>query len=177
MKGGRLECGETISGLSALLLFAFMFLDWFGVKLVNTSNLLFYVQSVEPGKNAWEALDYFPFFLLLTIGVSLAGAALRLTRTGPEGLRLADALIATLGVGSVLWILYRILNPPVFLVEPTIKSEGAVQLPIFFALAAAVGIAFGGLLALWERRLTLPGRRPNAQSDRAEILGDAVARD
>jgi hypothetical protein len=41
-------------------------------------------------------------------------------------------------------------HPPVFSVDPTITTEGEVQFPIFFALAAAVGVAMGGLLATWD---------------------------
>jgi hypothetical protein len=37
-----------------------MFFHWFGVKAVNTSNLLFAIQAGGPGKNAWEALPVGP---------------------------------------------------------------------------------------------------------------------
>lgn len=155
----RLSNGERIAGVSAVLLFIFMFFDWFGVKLVNTSNLLFAIQSVEPGKNAWEALDYIPIFLLLAIIAPLAGAGLRLANAPPKGVALANALVAILGVGTVLLILYRIVNPPVFYVETTITSEGAVQFPIFPALLAAAGIAFGGYRAMREEGISLSDLR------------------
>lgn len=46
----RLSNGERIAGISAILLFVFMFFHWFGVKATNTSNLLFAIQSIAPGK-------------------------------------------------------------------------------------------------------------------------------
>jgi hypothetical protein len=55
-----------------------------------------------------------------------------------------------LGVASLLLILFRIVDPPVFYVEPTLTYEGAAQLPIFLPLAAAAGVAFGGFWAMRE---------------------------
>lgn len=75
LAGGNI--GGRIAGISAILLFAFMFFHWYGVKAVNTSNLLFAVQAGGPGKSAWEALDYTPIVLLATIVVTLAVVALR----------------------------------------------------------------------------------------------------
>lgn len=79
MDVGRLSNGEKIASSSAILLFILMFCHWFGVKAVNTSNLLFAVQAVGPEKSAWEALDYIPIVLVVTIVSTLAVATLRLT--------------------------------------------------------------------------------------------------
>lgn len=98
----RLRSGEWISSVSAILLFVLMFFHWFGVKLVNTSNLLFAIQSVEPGKSAWEALEYIPIVLTITIIVTLAVAALRLVNASPEPSRPANSLVAILGLVSML---------------------------------------------------------------------------
>jgi hypothetical protein len=127
-----------------------MFFHWFGVKAVNTSNLLFAIESIEPGKNAWEALDYIPIILVITIIVTLFVAALRLTSAVRRPPFPLNAVVAFLGIVSTLLILYRIADPPIFDVEITITDEGAAQLPIFLALLAAAGVAFGGCLATWE---------------------------
>ena len=161
---GRLSNGERISGISAILLFVLMFFHWFGVKAVNTSNLLFDVQAGGPGRSAWEALEYIPIILLITIIVTLGFTALRLTNAVRNFPVPVNAVVAFLGFVSVLLVLFRILDPPVFYVERTITDEGAAQLPIFLSLLAAAGIAFGGCLALWEEgfsrsaRLRQPGR-------------------
>jgi uncharacterized membrane protein len=150
MEWGRLNNGERISGISAILLFALMFFHWYGVKAVNTSNLLFAIQAVGSGKSAWEALDYTPLVLLIAIIATLAAAATRFTSAVPRPAFLLNAVVMILGIASTLLILYRIADPPVFSVETTITIEGAAQLPIYFALFAAAGIACGGCLAMRE---------------------------
>jgi hypothetical protein len=157
MDPGGLGNGERIAGISAILLFVFTFFHWYGVKAVNTSNLLFAIQSTEAGKNAWEALDYTPIILLITIVATLAMVALHLTNAvhGPH--IPINAVVAILGIVSVVLILFRIVDPPVFSVERTITMEGAVQLPIFLALFAAAGIACGGRLAMREEGISLFG--------------------
>jgi len=145
-----LRSGEWISSISAILLFVLMFFHWFGVKLVNTSNLLFAIQSVEPGKSAWEALEYIPIVLTIGIIVTLAVPALRLVDSFPKPSLPVNGLIAILGLVSMLLILLRIVDPPTFGVEETITSEGTVQIPIFLALLAAAGIAVGGWRTMRE---------------------------
>jgi uncharacterized membrane protein YhaH (DUF805 family) len=139
--------GERIAGVSAMLLLALTFFHWYGVKAVNTSNLLFAVQAGGPGKSAWEALDYTLIFLLITIVVTLAMVALRLANTSKRPRVPLSSVVMILGIGSALLILYRIVDPPIFSVETTITIEGAAQLPIYLALFAAGGIACGGCLA------------------------------
>lgn len=149
-KLGRLSNGEKVASAAAILLFVFTFFHWFGVKAVNTSNLLFAIQAVGPGKSAWEALDYTPIVLLVTVIATLAVGAMRLTNVAKRTPAPLNALVTALGIVSVLLILYRIADPPVFYTEPTITFEGAAQLPIFLALFAAAGIACGGCLAMRE---------------------------
>lgn len=155
MQLGRLNRGERLSGISAFLLFSFMFFHWFGVKLTNTSNLLFAIRGDGPGKNAWEALDYIPIILAIAIIAALAVAALRLTNTVHRPLIPGNAVVAILGLVSALLILFRIVDPPIFYTEPTITSEGAVQFPIYLALLAAAGIAFGGCWAMQEEKFSI----------------------
>lgn len=149
---GRLSSGEKISSVSAILLFLLTFFHWFGVKAVNTSDLLFAIQAVGPGRSAWEALDCIPIFLVITIVVTFAVAASRLTNPTRSPSIPLNMLVAVLGIASVLMILYRIIAPPVFSIEPTITYEGAAQSPIFLALFAAAGVAIGGFWAMWEVR-------------------------
>lgn len=153
MRLDRLSKGEWLMGISAILLFIVMFTHWFGVKATNTSNLLFAVQSVESGKNAWEALDYIPFVLLFTTIVTITVVALRLKSAVHRFAIPVNMVVACLGVVSVALIILRILDPPIFYVERTVTFEGTVQAPIFLALAAACGTAYGGYRAMQEKRL------------------------
>ena len=154
---GRLSSGERIAFISAIFLFVLMFFHWYEVKAVNTSNLLFAVQSVEPGKNAWEALDHIPTVLLITILATLAVVVLRLTNALREDSPPVNAVVAALGLASVSLIVFRIVDPPVFNVEPTTTTEGAVRPPIYLALLAAAGIAYGGFRAMREEGVSLDG--------------------
>ncbi len=159
MRLGTLKIGEKIAAVSAVLLFVSMFFHWFGVEAHNTSNLLFQIEAVGPGMNAWEALDYIPFAILATIVITLAVIALRLTGA-VRGLSLpVEATVAILGLVSTLLIVLRIIDPPVFLVEPTITYEGAAQWPAFVALVLAAGIALGGCLAVREELARRRARR------------------
>ncbi len=147
--GGR-GSGERISLISAMLLYAFMFFHWFGVKTISTSSLLVAFQRFEPGKSAWEALDYIPIFLVITILATIAVV----TVSSAAAVRMSpipiNAVVAVLGALSVGLIVFRTIDPPVFLVEDTLTLEGTVQFPIYLALLAAAGIAVGGFLAARE---------------------------
>jgi predicted membrane channel-forming protein YqfA (hemolysin III family) len=148
MELGRLNSGERIAGISAILLFAFMCLDWFGSKDSGELRLF----SVD--RNAWEALDYIPIILLIAIAVTLAAVVLRPPNPVRKPPIPINAVVAILGIVSVLLILFRILDPPNFgsfrEIWGTITIEGTVQFPIFLALLAAAGIASGGCLAMRE---------------------------
>lgn len=115
----RLSNGEKVSGVSAILLYVFMSFDWFGVEVFSKPNpLLIDLRGSRPGQSAWEALDYIPIILLITIFVTLTVAVLRLMNA-----------------------VHR----------PRIPAQS----PIFLALLAAAGIAFGGCLAMWEEGFSL----------------------
>jgi hypothetical protein len=75
---GRLSNGERIAGISAILLFVFMFFHWFDVKARNTSNLLFLVGGGGHGKSVWGSLDYIPIVLVIAIVAAFAVIVLRL---------------------------------------------------------------------------------------------------
>lgn len=171
-RAGRLGYGETIAAVSAIVLFVSMFLDWFDVVAHNTSNLLFLVVSTEPAKNAWEALQYIPLALLATVVVTLAATTLRAAGVVPKPSLPTNLAVAILGVVSMLLILYRIIDPPVFRVEPTVTDEGEVEWPVFLALAAAAGIAWGGCVT--ARRASQAEREPAPSRTRYAPGGDSA---
>jgi hypothetical protein len=71
-------------------------------------------------------------------------------------------VVAILGAGSALLIVFRIVDPPNFgsLRDPfgTVPIEGTAQPPIFLALVAALGIALGGYLATRKEGVDLRHR-------------------
>ncbi len=155
MRLDRLSNGERISGGSAIMLLVFMFFHWFGVEAVNNTSLLFDFRGGLPGKSAWEALDYIPIVLVIAVAATLSVAALRLTNAVHRPPIPVNAVVAILGFVSVALIFLQILDPPNFGTVGLITFEGRVQFPIFLALSAAAGVAFGGCLAMREEGFSL----------------------
>ena len=106
----KLSNGEKIAGVSAILLFVFMFFDWFSVDVSGGGGA--FSASISEGGSAWDALDNIPIFLVITIIAALVVVALRLSDSTFEPPVSANAVVAVLGAISVLLILYRIIDTP-----------------------------------------------------------------
>ena len=137
----RLSTGEKVAGVSAILLFIFMFFDWFTASASNGFI------SVSVGGSAWDALDVIPIILMVAIIAAIGVAVVRLTEADFEPTISMNAVVAILGIISVLLILYRIISPPDSGVSE-ISVDPAVG--IFLGLVAAAGIAYGGYRAMQE---------------------------
>jgi hypothetical protein len=148
----RLSIGEKIASVSAILLFVFMFFNWFGVEVSGVGGFSGTISG--EGGNAWEALDFIPFVLLVTILAALGVAALRLSDADYEPPISANTVVAVLGAISVLLILYRIVDPPTFGNFGGVSVEATRNVGIFLGLAAAAGIAYGGYSAMREEGVT-----------------------
>jgi hypothetical protein len=143
MDAEKLSTGEKIAGASGLLLFLFMFFDWFSVD----SGGFF---PLDIG-NAWQALDVIPIFLMIAIVAAVGMAVIRLTDALLEPAIPVSAVVAVLGAVAFLLILYRIVNPPDAGFEGIDVSPA---LGIFLGLIAAAGIAYGGYRAMQEEGVT-----------------------
>ncbi len=137
----RLSTGEKIAGVSAILLFIFMFFDWFTVSASNG------FVSVSVGGSAWDALDVIPLILMIAVIAAVAVAVVRLTDAVFEPAVSMNAVVAVLGIISVLLILYRIISPPDSGFSG-VSVDPAVG--IFLGLISAAGIAYGGYRAMQE---------------------------
>jgi hypothetical protein len=144
----RLSTGEKIVGISAVLLFIFMFFDWFSVDISAGEGLF----TVSGGGSAWESFEWIDLFLLLTVVVAVAVAVVRLTDAVFEPPVSLNAIAAVLGGISVLLILYRIIDPPGPSDIPGVDIGPAIG--IFLGLLAAAGIAYGGYRAMQEEGMT-----------------------
>ena len=109
MEMDKLSTGEKVSAVSAVLLFVFMFFDWFGVEVsgVRASRA-----RCHGGGSAWDALDVIPIFLMLAIVAAIGVAVIRLTDADLEPPVSLNTIVAVLGALAVLLILYRIVYPP-----------------------------------------------------------------
>ncbi len=148
MDADKLSTGEKVAGVSAVLLFFFMFLDWFSVEISGGSGV--FTANAVAGGNAWDALDFIPIVLIVTILTALGVVALRLTDSAYEPPISANAVVSVLGGLSVLLILFRIVDTPGGGSVPGLSVDVSPALGIFLGLLAAIGIAYGGYRAMQE---------------------------
>jgi hypothetical protein len=156
MEVDKLSTGEKVSAVSAILLFVFMFFDWFGVKVSGVPGFSGDI-SGSGGGSAWDALDVIPIFLMLAIVVAIGVAMIRLTDADLEPPVSLNALVAALGGLAVLLILYRIVSPPDFGSFGGVSVDATLKFGIFLGLIAAAGIAYGGYSAMREEGATFGG--------------------
>jgi hypothetical protein len=156
MEADRLSTGEKISAVSAILLFVFMFFDWFGVEVSGVPGFSGTV-SGSGGGSAWDALDVIPIFLMLAIVAAIGVAVIRLTDADVEPPVSLNAIVAGLGGFAVLLILYRIVSPPDFDSFGGVSVDATLKFGIFLGLIAAAGIAYGGYAAMREEGATFGG--------------------
>lgn len=146
----RLTQGEKIAGISAILLFIFMFFDWYGVTISGGGESI----NLGGGGNAWDALDFIPILLLIAI---VATVAIVIIEAGDTDIELpvhGAAIVTVLGVISFLLILFRIIDTPTFASFGGVSAEGTVKFGIFLSLIAAAGMAFGGWRTMQEEDIT-----------------------
>lgn len=145
----KLSPGEKVAGVSAILLFVFMFFDWFGVKVSGVPGFSGDITG-SGGGSAWDALDVIPLFLMLAIVVAIGVAVIRLTDADLEPPVSLNSIVAALGGLAVLLILYRIVFPPDFGSFGGVTVDATLKFGIFLGLIAAAGIAYGGYSAMRE---------------------------
>jgi hypothetical protein len=148
----RLSLGEKIAAVSAILLFIFMFFEWFGVEVSGAGGFSGSVSGA--GGNAWDALDYIPIVLVVTIVAALGLAAIRLTDSIYEPPVPMSTVVTVLGALSVLLILFRIVDPPSFASFGGVSVDATLSIGIFLGLISAGGIAYGGYTTMREEGIT-----------------------
>jgi hypothetical protein len=146
----RLTQGEKIAGISAILLFIFMFVDWYGVTISGAGESI----NLGGGGNAWDALDFIPILLLIAIIATVAIVVIEASETDIELPVHGAVIITVVGAISFLLILFRIIDTPTFASYGGVSAEGSVKVGIFLALIAAAGVAFGGWRTMQEEDIT-----------------------
>jgi hypothetical protein len=163
----RLRSGEAIALVAAILLFILMFLDWYGTKAATSGEPLGGVITGAAGGNAWQTLEVIPLFLMLAIVVAVGAALLRVVGSDWKPAIPAGAAVCVLGLLASLLILIRIISPP----APSgafseLGMESTLKLPVFLALAAALGIAYGGWRAMGQEGTSFAGIAKRLESPR-----------
>jgi hypothetical protein len=148
----RLNLGEKIAAVSAILLFIFMFFDWFGVEVSGVPGFSGSYPGV--GGSAWDVLDFIPIVLMVTVIAALAMATLRLTDSTAEPPVPMSIIVTVLGAISVLLIVFRIIDPPSFGSVGGVSFDATLKIGIFLGLISAAGIAYGGYSSMREEGIT-----------------------
>jgi hypothetical protein len=146
----RLSRGETIATASALLLLAFSFFDWFGVEVKDVGG---FSGETGLGGSAWSTLELIPWLLLLTVVVTLAMAAMKLTGLREPAVPLTVP-VTVLGALTFLGIAFRIVAPPDLPAFGGVPVKATLDVGVLLALTAAIGVAYGGHTAMREQGVT-----------------------
>jgi len=124
--------------------------------------------SVERSQSPWQALEVIPLFLMLAIVVAVGAAVLRLGGSGWKPTIPPSAAVCVLGLLASLLILIRMISPPTLTPGALsgIEFDVSLELPIFLALVAALGIAYGGWRSMQEEGTSFAGVAKRLESTR-----------
>lgn len=144
MDTSRISFGEMIAGVSALALFIFMLLPWYGVSADIG------VGSISDSASAWEVFSFVDILLFLVILVTVGLVAARAAGAVPDLPQPPGLIVAGAGAFAVLLIVFRLIVIP----DGDLDVAGvdfSRKIGIFLGLIAAAGITFGGWTAMNER--------------------------
>lgn len=165
--GPRLRAGEAIALVAAILLFVLMFFDWYGAEATSATEALGSVVSGSQGGSAWDTLEVAPLLLMLTIAVTVGTAILRLSGSDWKPAIPPGAAVCVLGGLAALGTLWRIVSPPDLGTGVTgIVYDTTVKLPVFLAVVAALGIAYGGWRTMREEGTSFAAIAKSLESPR-----------
>ncbi len=126
------------------------------------------INVFDRGQDAWQALELIPLFLMLAVVVAVGAALLRITGSTWKPTISPGAAVGVLGGLASLLILIRMISPP-SLAPSTLEGaqfDTSLKLPIFLALAAALGIAYGGWRAMGQEGTSFAGIAKRLESTR-----------
>jgi hypothetical protein len=142
-----------IAAVSAVALLLIMFIfSWFGIG--GDLGALAADAGVDTGANAWQSFGFIDIVLFITILAAIGIAVMKANSQSPNLPVAGSALVAGLGILSVLLVLYRIIDPP---------YDADREIGVFLGLIATAGIAYGGWEAMREE-----GTSFQAQADRLQ---------
>jgi hypothetical protein len=143
----RVGVGEMIAGISALALFIFMFLPWFGLDSVDGFGL----GDVGIDASAWEAFSFIDILLFLVVVVVLGLVLASAAASTPDLPQPPATIIAGAGAIALVLVLFRLIFPPgVDGGFADIDVDLGREIGVFLGLIASAGITYGGWRAMNE---------------------------
>lgn len=150
----RLRFGEKVAGLSAVALFGFLFLDWFGASGVAVTPLLGHngmvrlYAPVKLGGSGWDTLGWLALALcLVAIVAGLAVVFVFAAYESPVLPVLFGMLAMLLGGLAVIALIVQVIW------QPGPDRLVSVESGWWLGLLAAAGIARGGFLSIRDEYL------------------------
>jgi hypothetical protein len=148
----RLNQGEKVAGVSGVLLILIMFIfKWFGIKAsVGITGVA--VATGEFSANAWGSYGFIDIVLFIT-ALAAIGLALLAASEGDVGLPVAaSAIVAGLGILSVVLVIISIISPPDFgAVDVSgVAVDHTRKLGVWLGLIVSAAVAVGGYMAMQE---------------------------
>ena len=125
--------------------------SWFGIEVAGFGS--------PEGANAFEAFGIIDIVLLITAIAAVALPVMSMTQSQVDMPVALSAIVALLGIVSVLLILFRIISPPDFGIPDAVdigfgevenNTDTTRKIGVFLGLLAAIGVAFGGWRAMQE---------------------------
>lgn len=158
MDTSRLGRGEMIAAVSAIVLFIVMFFKWFGFDVGGDVAGLAASAGVElpsASFNAWQSFGFIDIVLFVTVIVAVGAAVMKANSQSVNAPVAVSAIVAGLGILSVVLVLFRIIDPP---------ADAGRKIGVFLGLIASAGVAYGGWLSMQEEGTTFQGQADRLQN-------------
>ena len=162
----RLTLGEKIAGASGIALILIMFIfKWFGLEFNGDLGGVGFSGVDLGSRNAWGSYGFIDIVLFITVLAAL-GLALLSASEGEVGLPVAmSAIVAGLGVLSVVLIIISIISPPDFGLDLSGTGvDHTRKIGVWLGLLAAIGITYGGWRAMQEEGTSFGGEADRLRS-------------
>lgn len=158
----KLRTGEKIAGAAGIALLLIMFIfKWFGLE-VSSSFGGFGGGGVS--RNAWGSYGFIDIILFITVIAAVALAALAASSTEVNLPVALSAIVAGLGILSVILIIISLISPPNFSgVDLPNGVDKTRKIGAFLGLIAAAAVAYGGWVAMQEEGTSFTDQRDRLQ--------------
>lgn len=176
-----LRRSDRIMGIGAIAFFVFLFFfKWFGVSSSASVGGISYSDSA----NGWHTFTNSRWIWIFTILVALAAVAVSAGALNFKSPVQPGVLVAGLGALSAILIIYRILDHPSAGTSGTIagvhySASVGIKIGIWLGLIAALGVTYGGYLAMRDEGTSLSDVREQASGAfsglSAAVAGDSAS--
>lgn len=134
----RLRAGEWIAAVCGVGLLVSLWLPWYSAK-----------PDAVASRNAWQSLAALDFLLALIAAAAVALLVITATQSVPAVPIAASVFLSFAGFLGVVLVLIRVLSLP--------EGADGREWALWLALASAIGIVAGALVAMRDERLSPPG--------------------